>query len=49
VGGELRPGMVWAVKSMLTALRGEVPDNVYNKDVIPLWQERFGGVCLSQA
>lgn len=42
-GGELRPGMVWAVKSVLTALRGGVPDNVYNTEVIPRWKERFGG------
>src|SRR3954451_7825119 len=42
-GGELRPGIEWATRSVLTALAGEVPDNVYNKDVIPLWQERFGG------
>lgn len=42
-GGELRPGMVWAVRSVLTALRGETPDNVYNTEVIPRWKERFGG------
>lgn len=41
--GELRPGMEWAVRSILTALRGGVPDNVYNKEVIPRWRERFGG------
>ncbi len=41
--GELRPGMEWAMRSILTALRGNVPDNVYNKDVIPRWRERFGG------
>ncbi len=41
--GELRPGMEWAVRSVLTALRGGVPDNVYNKEVIPRWRERFGG------
>jgi len=46
IGGELRPGMVWAVQSMLTALRGGVPDNVYNKEVIPRWRERFGGVSV---
>lgn len=45
-GGELRPGMVWAVQSMLTALRGGVPDNVYNKQVIPRWLERFGGASV---
>jgi hypothetical protein len=28
---------------VLRALRGEVPDNVFNKDVIPRWQQRFGG------
>ena len=27
---------------MLTALNGEVPDNVYNKEVIDRWRERFG-------
>lgn len=42
-GGELRPGMVWAVKSVLMTLRGEVPDNVYNTEVIPRWKEKFGG------
>lgn len=41
-GGELRPGMVWAVRSVLSALRGDVPDNVYNTEVIPRWRERFG-------
>ncbi len=41
--GELRPGMEWAVRSVLSALRGEAPDNVYNKEVIPRWKERFGG------
>lgn len=46
LGGELRPGMLWAVRSILTALRGEVPDNVYNRDVIPRWRERFGGASL---
>ena len=31
-------------KSVLAALAGSVPDNVYNKDVIPRWKERFGGL-----
>ena len=43
-GAELRPGIAWATRSVLAALAGEVPDNVYNKDVIPRWKERFGGV-----
>jgi lactate dehydrogenase-like 2-hydroxyacid dehydrogenase len=43
VGSGLKPGIAWATRSVLSALRGEVPDNVFNKDVIPRWQERFGG------
>ena len=42
-GGELRPGIQWAARSVLTALAGGIPDNVYNRDVIPKWKERFGG------
>ncbi len=38
----LRPGIQWAVESVLKALKGEVPDNVYNKEVIPAWLERVG-------
>ena len=45
-GGELRPGIVWATRSVLTALSGNVPDNVYNKEVIPRWKERFGDTSL---
>ena len=43
VGSGLGPGIRWATESVLCALRGEVPDNVYNKDVIPRWEGRFGG------
>ncbi|HLI27034.1 MAG TPA: NAD(P)-dependent oxidoreductase [Chloroflexota bacterium] len=39
----LGPGIEWATESVLRALRGEVPDNVFNKEVIPRWVERFGG------
>jgi D-3-phosphoglycerate dehydrogenase len=46
-GGELRPGIVWATRSVLTALSGQVPDNVYNKEVIPRWRERFGDTSLT--
>ncbi len=41
--GGLRPGIKWATDSVLAALRGEVPDNVYNKEVISAWTKRFGG------
>ena len=40
----LRPGIQWAVESVLKALKGEVPDNVYNKEVIPAWLERVGRI-----
>ena len=43
VGSGLGPGIAWATESVLRALRGEVPDNVYNKEVIPRWERRFGG------
>lgn len=43
VGSGLKPGVTWATQSVLRALRGEVPDNVYNKEVIPQWESRFGG------
>jgi len=46
-GGQLRPGITWATRSVLTALAGQVPDNVYNRDVIPRWKERFGGASLT--
>ena len=41
VGSGLGPGIQWATESVLHALRGEVPDNVYNQEVIPRWQSRF--------
>ena len=31
----------------LAALAGRVPDNVYNKDVIARWKERFGGASVT--
>jgi D-3-phosphoglycerate dehydrogenase len=43
VGSGLGPGIAWATESVLAALRGQVPDNVYNKEVIPRWERRFGG------
>jgi phosphoglycerate dehydrogenase-like enzyme len=46
VGSGLKPGVIWATESVLHALRGEVPDNVFNKEVIPAWKERFGSRSL---
>jgi len=45
-GGELGPGIAWATRSVLTALAGNIPDNVYNREVIPRWKDRFGGVSI---
>lgn len=45
--GELRSGAEWATRSVHTALTGNIPDNVYNRDVIAAWRKRFGGVDLS--
>ena len=45
-GGELRPGIAWATRGVLAALSGQVPDNVYNKDVLPRWKEKFGGASV---
>jgi phosphoglycerate dehydrogenase-like enzyme len=46
-GGELRQGVAWATRSIVTALTGKIPDNVYNRDVLPRWKERFGGASIS--
>ena len=42
--GETRQaGPEYAIRMVLTALSGEVPDSVYNREVIPRWLDRFGG------
>ncbi len=46
IGSGLGPGVEWATRSVLAALRGEVPDNVFNKEVLPRWRERFGGTSV---
>jgi D-3-phosphoglycerate dehydrogenase / 2-oxoglutarate reductase len=46
-GGELRQGVDWATRSVVTALKGGIPDNVYNREVIPRWKERFGGASVT--
>lgn len=46
VGSGLGPGTEWATRSVIAALKGEVPDNVFNKEVLPRWRERFGGMSI---
>ncbi len=43
VGSGLKPGILWVTESVFKALQGEVPDNVYNKEVISQWERRYGG------
>ncbi len=45
---QLGPGIEWSFRSVLTALQGDVPDNVYNREVIPAWKAKFGGVSVVQ-
>jgi phosphoglycerate dehydrogenase-like enzyme len=46
IGSGLKPGLLWATRSVISALRGEIPDNVYNRDVLEHWKSRFGGKSL---
>jgi hypothetical protein len=48
-GGTLGAAIPWATDAVLAALRGELPDRVYNTDAIATWQRRFGGVPLLEA
>jgi phosphoglycerate dehydrogenase-like enzyme len=45
----LGPGYDWATNSVLQALAGEVPNNVFNPEVIERWKERFGGTTVIQS
>jgi D-3-phosphoglycerate dehydrogenase / 2-oxoglutarate reductase len=45
---QLGPGIEWIFRSALTALKGQVPDNVYNREVIPAWKDKFGGMSLTE-
>jgi hypothetical protein len=45
-GGTLGAAIPWATAATLAALRGEVPDNVYNAEAASKWRARFGGKSL---
>jgi hypothetical protein len=32
---------------VIAALAGNVPDNVFNREVIPRWKEKFGGASVT--
>jgi phosphoglycerate dehydrogenase-like enzyme len=45
-GGTLGPAIPWVTADVLAALRGEVPEHVYNVAAVAKWQQRFGGKSL---
>jgi phosphoglycerate dehydrogenase-like enzyme len=45
-GGTLGPAIPWATAAVLAALRGEVPEHVYNVVAVEKWRQRFGGKSL---
>jgi D-3-phosphoglycerate dehydrogenase len=48
-GGTLGAAIPWATEATLAALRGELPDNVYNAEAAAKWLSRFGGRSLLTA
>jgi phosphoglycerate dehydrogenase-like enzyme len=48
-GGTLGAAIPWATEATLAALRGELPENVYNAEAVPKWRARFGGKSLLEA
>ena len=45
-GGTLQAAVPWATDAVLSALRGEIPEHVYNAAAVERWQRRFGGRSL---
>jgi phosphoglycerate dehydrogenase-like enzyme len=45
-GGTLGTAIPWATAATLAALRGEVPEHVYNDGVVAKWRRRFAGRSL---
>ena len=45
-GSGMGLGTTMATEAVLRALRGELPDNVFNKEAIPRWRERFENNAL---
>ena len=48
-GGTLGAAIPWAAEATLAALRGELPQRVYNTEAVAKWQARFGGKSLLAA
>jgi phosphoglycerate dehydrogenase-like enzyme len=45
-GGTFTAAIPWATAAVLAALRGEVPEHVYNVDAVGKWLQRFAGRSL---
>lgn len=45
-GGTLQAAIPWATQATLAALRGDIPEHIYNKDALGRWTERFVGRSL---
>ena len=45
-GAGIGPGIIWGTADVLHALRGEIPEHVFNPEVLPRWKERFEGRSL---
>jgi len=45
-GGTLGAAIPWAAEAALAALRGELPQRIYNTEAAAKWQARFGGRSL---
>jgi D-3-phosphoglycerate dehydrogenase len=48
-GGTLGAAIPWATEAVLVALRGELPERIYNTEVAAKWRARFGGKPLLPA
>jgi phosphoglycerate dehydrogenase-like enzyme len=45
-GGTLGAAVPWAAEAVLAALRGELPERIYNTEAVGKWRARFGGKSL---
>jgi phosphoglycerate dehydrogenase-like enzyme len=45
-GSGLKTGLLWGTQSVISALKGEVPNYVYNTEVIDQWKTRFAGKSI---
>lgn len=44
--GDLEPAIPWVTDAVIEAMKGNVPEHVYNVGAVPAWREKFGGKRL---